>query len=183
MDILRGDIWYIRPFKGMDKYRPYIIVSNDGINRTADHVLAVPLTTKVKKPLPSHCQVIAREVSTALCEDVEWVDKSRLRNYVKTITGKELENVEKCLRAALDMKPGDKDLTELASYYERGWKEATAKIKELEESCTMLCKEREEFSRKHIEAMDENIKLRKELNFLKEKYLFVLDTFIEFIME
>ena len=61
--------------------RPVIIVSNDAANTHSPVVTVVPLTSQCKKPLPTH--VLIREQglstsSTALCEQIITVDKSRL---------------------------------------------------------------------------------------------------------
>lgn len=66
-------------------YRPVVIVSNDKANCYSPVVTVVPLTSQVKKPLPSH--VLLREqglnkTSTALCEQVMSLDISRLTHRI-----------------------------------------------------------------------------------------------------
>lgn len=81
--------------------RPALVVSNDKANAFAPIVSVVWLTTQQKKPLPTHCTIIAKEKSTALCENINTINKERLLEYIKTATDEEMEDVDDCLRTAL----------------------------------------------------------------------------------
>jgi mRNA interferase MazF len=84
---LRGEIWFVHlhvdpPEKGR---RPVVIVSLDARNRheRADTVLAIPLTTSVRKDVPTHVLLTAGETglqsdSAARAEDVTVVRKASL---------------------------------------------------------------------------------------------------------
>ena len=65
--------------------RPAIIVSNDMANLYSPVVTVVPLTSRQKKPLPTHVSLrgcgLNRD-STALCEQIITVDKTRLTRCI-----------------------------------------------------------------------------------------------------
>lgn len=127
MDIRRGDIFYIsggKTYAGYgrqsDSGRPAIIVSNDAMNKTADYVEVVYLTTQEKKPLPTHCEIICKQKSTAMCETIYTVNKDRVGDYVKSLTSKELSALDECLMNSIGLsymvdfaKPYDRDYSEL----------------------------------------------------------------------
>lgn len=104
MDIRKGDIFYVMGGKTYAGYnplsedgRPAIIVSNDLMNKTSDYVMVVYLTTQEKKPLSTHCEIICKQKSTAMCETIYTINKSRLGDYMKTITNEEMSSLNECL--------------------------------------------------------------------------------------
>ena len=49
-------------------------------------VQVVYLTSQQKPPRPTHIRVVCKVLSTALCEQLHTVDKSRIGNYVRSCT-------------------------------------------------------------------------------------------------
>jgi mRNA interferase MazF len=88
MIIKRGEIWLadLNPIQGSEQAgtRPVIIFQNDMINAFSTTVLAIPLTTNLKRAaLPSCIQVAKGEGGLAsdsviLCHQLRVLDKSRL---------------------------------------------------------------------------------------------------------
>lgn len=110
MEIYRGDIFYIE--NKYDSYgseqregRPALVVSNNTGNHFSEIVSVVWLTTVEKKPLPTHCEVMSRVPSIALCEQVITVSQNRLGSYIRTATDAEMKEVDKCLLIALGLNP------------------------------------------------------------------------------
>ena len=72
----RGDIFYISNSKcyatdpSNTEGRPAIVVSSDKLNEHADVVEVVYLTTKEKRLMPTHAEVLCKIPSTALCETI-----------------------------------------------------------------------------------------------------------------
>lgn len=97
--VKRGDIFYIANSKcyatdsSNTSGRPGIIVSSDKLNEHADVVEVVYLTTKEKRLMPTHAEVLCKIPSTALCETIYTVNKDRLGDFVRTCTDKEMEAV------------------------------------------------------------------------------------------
>lgn len=105
--IYRGEIYYIyeTEVSGNEQAggRPGIIISNDVGNEHSPVVIVVYLTTREKKPLPTHVKInTADKPSTALCEQIETVYKGRIGKYIGQITDTE----QKCLDKALAVSIG-----------------------------------------------------------------------------
>ena len=109
----RGQVWWVdctsnvgHEQKGVR--RPAIIVSNNKCNKNSAVVEVVYLTTKAKKPLPTHACVYAHVPSIALCEMVDSVDKSRIYGHspIATIYSDEMEKVDNALKISLGLEGG-----------------------------------------------------------------------------
>ena len=103
----RGQIYYVYPkdYTGSEQGggRPAIIVSNDVGNEYSQVVEVVFLTTREKKPLPTHVAInSAKYPSTALCEQIDSVDKERIGGYINEISQAEMKNIERALLVSLD---------------------------------------------------------------------------------
>ena len=104
----RGQIYYVYPkdYTGSEQGggRPAIIVSNDVGNEYSQVVEVVFLTTREKKPLPTHVAInSAKYPSTALCEQIDSVDKERIGDYINEISQAEMKNIERALLVSLDI--------------------------------------------------------------------------------
>lgn len=151
MDVLRGDIFYIAKHgytqaQGCEQEagRPAVIVSNNKANENSRCVSVVFLTTADKKPLPTHCEIVARTKSTALCEGVTTISKDRLLDYVRSCTEEEMAKVEECLMIALGLEssvdPFEDIEHEQKFELEAAYKEAERLKHECEEA-QELCKD------------------------------------------
>lgn len=115
MEVKRGDIFFIENRKFIDEYsvirndasRPAIIVSNDTGNHFSNIVEVVYLTTQDKKPLPTHCDVMCRVPSTALCEQIHTVGKDRIGDFIRTCTDREMKAVDECLMVSLGLSDSE----------------------------------------------------------------------------
>lgn len=109
MEVYRGDIFYVKKVGSItgseqESGRPAVIVSNDTGNQHSPVVEVVYLTTQDKPPMPTHCKVICKQKSTALCEQVYTVSKDRLADYVKTCSDAEMREIDRCLMVSLGLK-------------------------------------------------------------------------------
>lgn len=108
MEICRGDIYFVRNFvkvSGSEQTaeRPAVIVSNDTGNKFSSMCEVVYLTTKDKKPLPTHVEVMARIPSTAMCEQITSVSQDRLTEYIRTCTDEEMAAIDRALMVSLGL--------------------------------------------------------------------------------
>ena len=106
--VSRGEIYYIEgtTFTGSEVggNRPAIIVSNNTGNVHSSVVEVVYLTTKPKKPLPTHVQIFSSKVpSTALCEQIVTVSKDRIKDRMGALTEKEMQNLDAALIISLGL--------------------------------------------------------------------------------
>ena len=108
MEVYRGDIFYIEDnyrTEGSEQRpgRPALVVSNNTGNYHSDIVSIVWLTTAEKKPLPTHCKILSRTPSTAICEQVITISQNRLGEYIRTATEAEMHEIDRCLMIALGL--------------------------------------------------------------------------------
>ena len=88
-----GDIYWV-DFNGTGSEqkgrRPALIVQNDMGNKYSPTLKVIPITTKTKKPSPTHVNVPIgnglKQESTLLCEQETVCDRSKLGDYIGTLT-------------------------------------------------------------------------------------------------
>lgn len=110
--IMRGEIYWVDIPNAIGhelmKDRPAIIVSCDTLNTNSPVVQVVYCSASPKKELPEHITIRSTEqVSTALCENVYTVDKSRIGRYVGRCTKREMEQVDIGLLSGLGLAQYD----------------------------------------------------------------------------
>ena len=108
-EYLRGDVYYVKGLGysadcDLDTWRPGIIISNDAANKFSPNVKVIPLTSRNKKPLPTHVCIACKAQSTALCESIQTVAKSRIGEYIKHCTNREMNNIDDAIRSALSLE-------------------------------------------------------------------------------
>lgn len=101
-ELQRGDIYYLAAKEQIGSEqagrRPVIIVSNDMCNTYSPAITIVPITTKMKKPLPTHVQLELQNVhGIVLCEQVQTVACSRLMEYVNKVDDKTMSQINNAL--------------------------------------------------------------------------------------
>lgn len=107
--IYRGDIVWANNSLAhgsmQKKLRPYLIISNNKCNEHSEIVLGIPLTTKLKKNLPTHHKIILNnKVNTILVEQIVCLNKSDIETYIDTINDYDLKQVEQRVKIQLDLK-------------------------------------------------------------------------------
>lgn len=108
-DIKRGDIFYIANSKYYatdpenEAGRPAIVVSNDILNKSSSVVEVVYLTTRDKKPMPTHVGIICKIPSTALCETIYTVTKDRIGDFIKSCSAEEMAAIDKAMAVSLGL--------------------------------------------------------------------------------
>ena len=112
MEVYRGDIFYVEDNYRTDGSeqrpgRPALVVSNNKGNHHSDIVSIVWLTTAEKKDLPTHCKILCKTLSTAICEQVVTISQSRLGEYIRTATEKEMKAIDSCLMVSLGLKASE----------------------------------------------------------------------------
>ena len=96
MSVIRGEIWTaeLDPTQGSEQAgrRPVLVLQNDAINRFTTTVLAIPLTTNLRRAaLPSCVQVTQGDGgltsdSVILCHQMRALDKSRLKKRLGVLS-------------------------------------------------------------------------------------------------
>lgn len=126
--IRRGEIYYIGiPFatgSEMQKDRPGIVVSCKKLNDTSPCVTVVFCSGSEKRDLPEHVTIRSTpQKSTALCEQIFTVDKSRLGRRMGCCTSAEMNAIDIAIMVGLNL--GGNGL-------------ASAKKSDLQSACTAI---------------------------------------------
>lgn len=111
--ILRGDIYYadLSPVTGSEQggIRPVLVLQNNVGNQHSPTVIVAAITGYVKgKRQPTHVRLkgvacgLFRD-STVLLEQLRTLDKSRLGEYVGSIGGNKLREVDAALRISVGL--------------------------------------------------------------------------------
>src|SRR5919202_5582256 len=108
MPFKRGEIWLanLNPTRGSEQAgtRPVIIFQNNLINKYTTTILAIPLTTNLRRAsLPSCVQLSKGEGglssdSVALCHQLRVLDKTRLTRKLGTVGPKTISAIEGCVK-------------------------------------------------------------------------------------
>lgn len=107
--IYRGDVvWAKNPLASghiQKNMRPYLIISNNKNNEHSTTVLAIPLTTKIKKNLPTHYKIILNnKVNTVLAEQIVCLNKTDIDSYIDTVNEYDLKQIGDKVKIQLDLK-------------------------------------------------------------------------------
>lgn len=107
MNINRGEIWLadLNPTRGSEQagIRPVIIFQNDMVTKFTTTVLAIPLTTNLRRALLPTCTQITKgeggleKDSVALCHQMRVIDKTRLQRRLGIINQETLLAIENCM--------------------------------------------------------------------------------------
>lgn len=97
-----GDVYFMR-FGGSGNeqsgWRPGLVFQNNIGNRFSPNIIALPLTSRLKKTdQPTHVVLLASETglpkdSMVLCENPERMSKERLGGYIVTLTDDSMARV------------------------------------------------------------------------------------------
>lgn len=109
--IKRGEIYLIQNESSTgheQRYtRPAIVVSNNACNKHSSVIEVVYLTTREKRPLPTHVEINSTGIpSIALCEAIYSIDLKRLKNYISTCTDAEIKNINNALKISIGLNGG-----------------------------------------------------------------------------
>lgn len=99
----RGDVFFADLGH---KCRPYIVVQNDIGNAHSPRTIIVPITTKIKKYLPTHCVIKYRTIraSAVQCEEVTHVDVDPRWRAVEHLPPYIMRHIDTALKIALGLE-------------------------------------------------------------------------------
>jgi mRNA interferase MazF len=113
----RGEVFWaeLRPRSGSEQSgsRPVVVVSHDAFNEVEAwrSVIVVPLSTSARRARRAPTVVLVprgaaglRHESAALCHQVTTLDRAKLTKRVGTLSAELLAEVERGLKAALDLR-------------------------------------------------------------------------------
>lgn len=109
---LRGEVWSVdlTPTRGheQDLVRPAVVVSSDGLNRSAAGLVIVLPLTRTRRGIPFHVEVRPpegglRSTSYVLCDQIRTVAKERLGRRRGELNGLTMRRIGERLRVLLDL--------------------------------------------------------------------------------
>ena len=107
MNICKGDIFFCNLSKTQGSVqcggRYCIVVSNNTGNIYSPTIMVVPCTTKKKKNLPTHFNIMLDKTSTVLCENILTIDKTQMERYYGRLSAEELTELNRRLIIALGL--------------------------------------------------------------------------------
>lgn len=102
------DVYYVKlTGKGSEQTgsRPCVIIQNNIGNSFAPTTIVVPITTKLKKSLPTHLHIEETFVSgDIMFEQITVIDKSRLVNYLGELNDKYHKQVNEKIKISLGLE-------------------------------------------------------------------------------
>lgn len=110
--IKRGDIYYadLSPVVGSEQggIRPVLILQNNKGNKFSPTTICAIITSrKTKANLPTHYWLIGDYNlpfdSMVELEQIRTIDKSRLRQYIDTISTQTQKDIDKCIKISLGL--------------------------------------------------------------------------------
>lgn len=122
ISFVRGDVVWIEDDSDnlqknsiQAKSRPYLVIGNDLSNLHSPTITVIPLTTKCKNNLPTHCIVYLLHynkkthkcdtpvLNVVLCEQITAIAKNQVKRVIQHITEEEMKEVEKCVKIQLNL--------------------------------------------------------------------------------
>lgn len=107
--IFRGDIYYcdLSPAIGSEQsgLRPCVVIQNNMGNLYSRTVIVAPLTTKIK-PFITHVSLAmdkdgVEKEGQVLLEHIRTIDKSRLRNYLGSVSAETMVHINRAIKISL----------------------------------------------------------------------------------
>ena len=89
--------------------RPVMVISNDKANKFSPNIIAVPLTSRDKKHLPTHCKLQPTKknglkvASTVLCEQILTLSKDCIKKVIGAVDGEHLPMVDKAIKESISL--------------------------------------------------------------------------------
>ena len=112
--IKRGDIYYADLSYGVGSEqsgtRPVLVIQNNTGNNHSGTIIVAAITSKLERKyiIPTHCRIQAQyglaRVSYILLEQIQTIDKSRLKEYIGTLDDKAIRKVNKALSVSVGLK-------------------------------------------------------------------------------
>ena len=121
----RGEIYLanLSPSVGSEQsgIRPVLIIQNDVGNKYSPTLIALAITSKIKKNIPTHINIDGEKYgleknSTILAEQIRTIDKSRIIKKIGVVDNEILEKVKEAIKLSCDVRGMDKIIQNLINF-------------------------------------------------------------------
>lgn len=111
VNIRRGDIFYadLSPVLGCEQggVRPVLVIQNNIGNRYSPTLIVAAITSKPKRELPTHVEVLSIEAlqknSVVLLEQIRTIDRIRLLEYIGSLSRIRMLLVDRALAVSVGL--------------------------------------------------------------------------------
>ena len=89
--------------------RPCVVISNNKANTFSPNVIVVPLTSKNKKPLPTHYTMLPSKnnglkvASTVLGEQILTLSKSMIKRVIGKVEEEHIDNINHIIKESISL--------------------------------------------------------------------------------
>lgn len=89
--------------------RPCVIISNNKANKFSPNVIAVPLTSRNKKDMPTHYALQPSKInglkvtSTILAEQILTVSKNAIKRVIGVVEDQHIDNVNRIIKESISL--------------------------------------------------------------------------------
>ena len=89
--------------------RPCVIISNNKANKFSPNVIAVPLTSRNKKDMPTHYALQPSKVnglkvtSTILAEQILTVSKNAIKRIIGVVEDQHIDNINRIIKESISL--------------------------------------------------------------------------------
>lgn len=120
--VKRGDIYFadLNPVIGSEQggVRPVLIIQNDKGNRHSPTVIIAPITTSNKPDMATHVKLTdlsgLKRASVVLLEQIRTIDRKRLKDYIGTVTDRQMLVINRAIVISLGLNKKMKEPIELS---------------------------------------------------------------------
>lgn len=110
-NIRRGDIFYadLSPVLGCEQggVRPVLVIQNDIGNKYSPTIIVAAITSKPKRELPTHVEVLSIELlqknSVVLLEQIRTIDRIRLLDYIGSLSRLRMSLIDRALAVSVGL--------------------------------------------------------------------------------
>jgi len=110
-NIRRGDIFYadLSPVLGCEQggVRPVLVIQNDIGNKYSPTLIVAAITSKPKRELPTHVEVLSIEAlqkdSVVLLEQIRTIDRIRLLEYIGSLSRLRMSLIDRALAVSVGL--------------------------------------------------------------------------------
>ena len=89
--------------------RPCVVISNNRANTFSPNVIVVPLTSKNKKPLPTHYTMLPSKnnglkvASTVLAEQILTLSKTMIKRVIGKVEEEHIDNINHIIKESISL--------------------------------------------------------------------------------
>lgn len=99
----RGDVFFADLG---NKCRPWLVVQNDIGNEHSERTIVVPLTSKIKKKLPTHVVICWGQIRTSAvqCEEIQTAITKKEWEAVEHLPAEIMKHIDRALKIAIGLE-------------------------------------------------------------------------------